>query len=85
MSGDGSKAEEAAIPVRLREAQNTHRRGRRIVASSLTGNDVDDGSQVGPLLDQVPGPIASFTSDGAYDRVGISTSETADTECAAVA
>jgi hypothetical protein len=40
----------------------------RIVASELTTHDVDDGSQVGPLLDQVTGPLASFTGDGAYDR-----------------
>ena len=40
----------------------------QIVAAELTANDVDDGSQVGPLLDQVRGPIASFTGDGAYDR-----------------
>src|ERR671913_2551313 len=40
----------------------------RIVAAELTGKDVDDGSQVGPLLDQVDGPVASFTADGAYDR-----------------
>jgi Transposase DDE domain len=39
-----------------------------IVAAELTTNDVDDGSQVGPLLDQITGPIASFTGDGAYDR-----------------
>src|SRR4051795_3063738 len=31
----------------------------RIVASALTPHDVDDGSQVGPLLDQVVGPVAS--------------------------
>src|SRR5215210_8738649 len=30
--------------------------------------DVDDGSQVGTLLDQVDGPVASVTGDGAYDR-----------------
>ena len=35
----------------------------RIVASELTTNDVDDGSQVGPLLDQVTGPVASFTGE----------------------
>jgi len=29
---------------------------------------VDEVSQVGPLLDQVAGPSASFTGDGAYDR-----------------
>src|SRR4051795_10031168 len=40
----------------------------RIVASVLTDKDVDDGSQVGPLLDQVDGPVASVTGDGAYDR-----------------
>ena len=26
------------------------------------------GSRVGPLLDRVDGPVASFTGDGAYDR-----------------
>jgi IS5 family transposase len=40
----------------------------RIVASALTDHNADDGSQVGPLLDQVHGLIASFTADGAYDR-----------------
>ena len=40
----------------------------RIVASALTDRDVDDGSRVGPLLDRVDGPVASFTGDGAYDR-----------------
>jgi len=40
----------------------------QIVASTLTTNDVDDASQVGPLLDQVADPIASFTADGAYDQ-----------------
>src|SRR3954449_2372206 len=43
----------------------------RIVASELTTHDVDDGSQVGPLLDQVTGPVASFTGDGAYDQEGV--------------
>jgi Transposase DDE domain len=40
----------------------------QIVAADLTTNEVDGGSQVGPLLNQVTGPIASFTGDGAYDR-----------------
>ncbi len=40
----------------------------QILASMLTGHDADDGTQVGPLLDQVAGPIASFTGDGAYDQ-----------------
>jgi Transposase DDE domain len=40
----------------------------RIVASVLTDKDADDGSQVGPLLDQIDGSVASVTGDGAYDR-----------------
>jgi len=40
----------------------------KIVASVLTTKDFDDGSQVGPLLDQVGDPVASFTGDGAYDQ-----------------
>ena len=40
----------------------------RIVVAALTTNDLDDGSQVGPLLEQIAGPVASFTGDGAYDR-----------------
>jgi hypothetical protein len=43
----------------------------QIIAAELTGKDVDDGSQVGPLLDQIDGPIASFTGDGAYDQDGV--------------
>jgi hypothetical protein len=38
-----------------------------IMASTLTGNDVGDPSQVAPLLDQIEAPIASVTADGAYD------------------
>jgi len=40
----------------------------RIAASALTGREVDDGAEVGPLLDQVAGPVTSFTGDGAYDQ-----------------
>src|SRR5215204_3511277 len=40
----------------------------QIVAATLTTPDVDDGSQAGPLLDQVAGPVVSFTGDGAYDQ-----------------
>jgi hypothetical protein len=43
----------------------------RIVAAVLTDKDADDGAQVGPLLDQVDGPIASLTGDGAYDQEGV--------------
>ena len=39
-----------------------------IVASVLTDRDADDGSQAGPLLDRIDGPVGSFTGDGAYDR-----------------
>jgi hypothetical protein len=39
-----------------------------VVAAELTTNDVDDACQIGPLLDQVAGPVASFTGDGAYDQ-----------------
>ena len=40
----------------------------RIEAVELTTSEADDGSRVGPLLDQVDDPVASFTGDGAYDR-----------------
>lgn len=36
----------------------------QIVAAELTTHDVDDGSQVAPLLDQIEGPVASLTGDG---------------------
>ena len=38
-----------------------------ILASELTSNDEGDASQVGPLLEQIPGPIATVIADGAYD------------------
>jgi len=40
----------------------------RIVAAALTTKDVDDAAQVGPLLDQSTGEVASFIADGAYDQ-----------------
>src|SRR5690349_10046028 len=43
----------------------------RIVAATLTDRDEDDASQVGPLLDQVAEPVASFTADGAYDQESV--------------
>ena len=45
----------------------------QIVAAALTTKEVDDGAEVGPLLDQVVGPVASFTGDGAYDQRSVST------------
>ena len=43
----------------------------RIVAATLTDRVEDDASQVGPLLDQVADPVASFTADGAYDQESV--------------
>jgi hypothetical protein len=43
----------------------------QILASELTPHDVDDGSQVEALLDQITGPLASLTGDGAYDQEGV--------------
>ena len=43
----------------------------RIVASILT--DVDDASQVEPLLDQIAEPVELFLGDGGYDRTGVYT------------
>jgi hypothetical protein len=48
----------------------------QIVAAALTTNDVDDGSQVGPLLDQVTTSVACFTADGAYDQEGVAAAVT---------
>lgn len=39
-----------------------------IAAATLTGREVDDASQVGPVPDQVAGPVASVAGDGAYDQ-----------------
>ena len=39
----------------------------QIVASILTEQDVDDPSQLGPLLDQIEQEIVQVTADGAYD------------------
>jgi len=44
----------------------------QIVAAALTRKEVDDGSKVGPLLDQVAASVASFTADGAYDQDSVS-------------
>src|ERR1700693_913430 len=42
-----------------------------IVAVGLTSKEVDDASQVSPLLDQVAGPLGSVIADGAYDQDGV--------------
>jgi hypothetical protein len=51
-----------------REARHSH---TSILAAELTSSDVDDGSQVRPLIDQISGQPASVTGDGAYDQAGI--------------
>src|ERR671932_975065 len=38
-----------------------------ILASELTMAEEGDAALVGPLLDRIPGPIASVAADGAYD------------------
>ena len=43
----------------------------QILASELRPHEVDDGAQTEPLLDQITGPLASLTGDGAYDQKGI--------------
>nr|WP_256445806.1 IS5 family transposase [Skermanella sp. TT6] len=45
----------------------------RIVASILTEHDVDDASQVEPLLDRIAEPVDLFLGDGGYDRTGVYT------------
>lgn len=42
-----------------------------IVASTLTGRDIDDGSHVATLLDQVDGSVGVFLGDGAYDSADV--------------
>jgi hypothetical protein len=43
----------------------------QILAAELTSIDVDDGSQVEASLDQITGPLASFTGNGVYDQASI--------------
>ena len=55
-----------------------------IMAATLTDHDVDDGSPVGPLLDQIDGPLAAFMGDGAYDQAGVTAAVAEHTPDAAV-
>ena len=55
----------------------------RIVAATLTDRDEDDASQVGPLLDQVADPVASFDG-GRRVRPGERDAEVAERHPAAV-
>jgi hypothetical protein len=43
----------------------------QIVAAALTGKEVDDAAQIGSLLDQLTGSLASVSVDGAYDQDGV--------------
>ncbi|MFL5281344.1 MAG: IS5 family transposase [Rhodopila sp.] len=43
----------------------------RIMASALTTKEADDGTQVGPLLEQIIDPLTSFMGDGASDQDGV--------------
>ena len=42
------------------------------MAASLTAKEVDDGAEVGPLLDQITGTVAAFVGDGGYDQDDVS-------------
>ncbi|XOC83548.1 transposase (plasmid) [Microvirga sp. M2] len=42
-----------------------------MLASELTANEVDDGSQIEPLLNQITSSLVSLTGDGAYDQAGV--------------
>ncbi len=44
----------------------------QIIAASLTAKEVDDGAEVGTLLDQVDGEVAAFIADGGYDQDNVS-------------
>ena len=43
----------------------------QIAAVEVTPPDIDDASQVGPLLDQVSAPVEALVGDGAYDRTDV--------------
>ena len=69
VAGREARRQQASV---LEEAPPRHGcRHRAIVAAVLTDKEADDGAQVGSLLDQVDGPIASFTGDGAYDQESV--------------
>src|SRR5688572_19614616 len=39
-----------------------------IVASTLTGKEVDDAAELSPLLDQVDGPVGAVIADAAFNQ-----------------
>ena len=40
----------------------------QVVAALLTGRDADDGSQAGPLVERIGGPVASITGERVAPR-----------------
>lgn len=56
----------------------------RTVTATLTDRNVDDGSQVRPLLKQIEAPLAAFAADGAYDQTGVTEAVAEHTPNAAV-
>jgi len=62
------KAWQPDAPVVAEAASGCGCRHRPNRGCELTSKEVDDAAKVGPLLDQVAMPVASFTADGAYDQ-----------------
>src|SRR5215210_5953453 len=57
--------------VRLRDSWRFNLSSDPTVGNPCRPLQPETVSQVGPLLDQVAGPLASFTGDGAYDRTDV--------------
>jgi hypothetical protein len=69
LSGMADRETRHPAPPRLEEAASRCRcQDRQIVASTLTGKEVDDAAELGSLLDQVDDPLAAVVADGAYDQ-----------------
>src|SRR4028119_1610974 len=64
----GSAPRSTGSTGRVPRSPATARTAGQGAAAGRPGTDAGDGSRVGPLLDRVDGPVASFTGDGAYDR-----------------
>jgi hypothetical protein len=74
--GSPGRLSVSANPSRGRHAEARREKEDAINVAFSIGNrnyDVVDGSQVGPMLDQIDDPIASFTGDGACDQAGVYT------------
>jgi len=65
---------QATHPPSAREQTRKYLTGRHTPnLATVPTKEVADGSEVGPLLDQVAASVASFTADGAYDQDSVST------------